>query len=198
MLGGLLIKLTFDGINIFVFELLYIMFFLSIIACMNLYYKGWILKLENNILYIESGVKSYVINIKDIVNVKKTYSHYRRKRDHKTFIHLEIKYIDGNKTKTIALFIKKFNRIVFYDSYKEKEIDDFIEIFIKKNDTKSFKNYNDDYIVIRTQDENEKLEQILKERIIWDGAVSFKGILLVSFIGVVIFIIMLIIAYYYK
>jgi len=143
----------------------------------------WKLIIENGNIYVRSGNKKYVINIKDIINIKKflfdSISHYQdslsvRSKMRDSFIKLE--YLKNDKVHIIELPYKqqKMERVFlncFHNSKKiyveEKEVEELINYFITKNQIVENPELEKDrnYISIRTEKENNDIEQIIKSEV---------------------------------
>ncbi len=144
---------------------------------------SWKLIIENGSLYVSHGNKKYVINIKNIINVKKflfdSTSYYQdklsvRAKTRDSFIKLA--YLKNDKVYIIELPYKrqKMTRVFlnhFHNSestyVEEREVEELINYFITKNRIVENPELEKDrnYISIRTEKENSEIEQIIKSEV---------------------------------
>lgn len=157
--------------------------------------NGWKLILKDNILDIEVGVFKYTMNISDLVSIE------RRIRcdgeDSTIHAHLRILYLKNNRIRHVELITGKYNRTFRYNKeyVSEEEINELMSCFITNNGEikdNSFVYHNerlsdeelaerlnsnnidhDEYINIRSEEENEKLKEKFRKDI---GAMLYRDV----------------------
>lgn len=108
-------------------------------------YSSWILKMDYNKLYIKKWGKQYIIEFKDLINVRKKERHlYRGGR----VFSIKIVFLKDNKENIIFLPYKVESRfMLIYESVPEELLKLFMECFRKElmpvnNTNNYYKKYN--------------------------------------------------------